>query len=741
MKKETSLAEQRSELEKSEKALEKFEKRLLQLEEKTIERLRIQTNVAEEVLKITEAKLALDEQAAPLLEKQMDLTGEIFRIESELKALGYTADEIANSVQLLAIKKDLADIDEKIGGYATAGLFILQQTIDESRDLLELKQKVLNIEREIDTQTENVLATTLGVSRAWESSFSGILLKAKDIGVLGDSLKRMMHGAAGSLAENFGPSMMMKVQEQTIAMAGATEDARANFVKATGAGSEQVQMILEQGRQFRFLGIGIAETGAATAALYQDMVSFNRASDAQQLQLVKNVAILEKFGVSLGTAAKIAGEADVLFGMNAESVAQLNRELFAISGPGLSTSQIFQNFATILPRVAKHGNDAISVFKGLSAQTRVLKIDTQELLGIAEGYDTFAGAADKVATLNAALGGDYFNSMEMLNSSEERRIELMLEGMQASGKSWESMNKFEKMLVASGAGISDMSTAQKIFNKDLGQYRTELAKVQANSMSPEQLDKQAKATQTLNDNLKAMASTFAISFSPLINMFNELLQVYGRMDEVVQKISHGYFGLGTIVAGVFMAFRLIKGVVAGMTLAMQFNTSATVANTAAVKFSEAAAKSSMATASANVKNLVAVGAAVGMIGLGLGAAAAGFASLAKSMENLNGEQINGFLISMGILIGGIGIVAAGLIVLAVATGAAAVPILAVGGAVTLMGAGFALAAWGASLLVDSLKGLESGVLGEITVLLGAMSGGMLTMSTFATSGRRGIIDN
>ena len=166
--------------------------------------------------------------------------------------------------------------------------------------------------------------------------------------------------------------------------------------------------------------------------------------------------------------------------------------------------------------MAAHGDKMIDVFKGMSAAAKATGIEVSALLQIAGQFDTFEGAAQAAGNLNAILGGDLLNSVELLAATEEERIRMLIQSIQLSGKSWESMNKFERQAIASAAGITDMAQAGALFNQSLSAYDEQVTKADASAISQEKMNEMMKEFMSIGDKLKALMMSFAISMGPVI---------------------------------------------------------------------------------------------------------------------------------------------------------------------------------------------------------------------------------
>ena len=170
-----------------------------------------------------------------------------------------------------------------------------------------------------------------------------------------------------------------------------------------------------------------------------------------------------------------------------------------------------------------------------------------------EAFDTFEGAAQKAGGLNAILGGDFLNATEMLNASEEERVVLMKEAMEASGKSWDSMDKFEKKAIASQLGLKDAAEAENLFGKSSKEMQSDMEKKinTQESLTKAQLagaDAQRKAQlaqQAAAEEMRKYIEEVKKALEPIFKFIDE-------HKEIVAKIT-AFIGVSGLVVPVILS--------------------------------------------------------------------------------------------------------------------------------------------------------------------------------------------
>jgi len=108
---------------------------------------------------------------------------------------------------------------------------------------------------------------------------------------------------------------------------------------------------------------------------------------------------------------------------------------------GRSTGMVMQEFAQFSPQLLKYGERTERVFGELQKAARSYHMDMSEALQIANQFDTFEGAAEKVGSLNQVFGqfGLQLNDSTLREMNEADRIEHLGESFRDAGIEVSSM--------------------------------------------------------------------------------------------------------------------------------------------------------------------------------------------------------------------------------------------------------------------------------------------------------------
>ena len=153
-------------------------------------------------------------------------------------------------------------------------------------------------------------------------------------------------------------------------------------------------------------------------------------------------------------------------GFTAKEANNLQLELFAAGtalGPFMK-DRVMKDFGPAMASLAAFTKErAIKIFKELAAQAKATGMEITELTNLAEKFDTYDSAAESVGRLNSILGGDYLNSIQMLNATESERISMLQNSLRLSGRQFTDLSRFEKKALAATVGIKDMTKAMQLF--------------------------------------------------------------------------------------------------------------------------------------------------------------------------------------------------------------------------------------------------------------------------------------
>jgi hypothetical protein len=459
----------------------------------------------------------------------------------------------------------------------------LEAYLNEERTLLNLKEQ-LEISGKLGQQTKDIISATMGISARWKETFFGKLLD-KD----GDSVKNMKAISASIKdtvnIQNIVGSTLMKIQEATIQAFFAYDSAAASLAKVAGA-NKQLQGVLENtSRGATAYGISFVQAGRALEGLYTNLNTFTNLNAGAAQQLTISVAKLDRLGISSAESAKQIGTLTQIMGMSEVQAGKTSEELAGLAlAIGKSPQQVAQDFAGASNRLAAYGNNMVNVFKDLEIQSKATGVAVNDLISIAEKFQTFEGAAQAAGKLNAALGGGFINSMELLEASAEnpaKAIDLLRTRLDDAGLAFNQMSFYEQKMIADAAGFKTIEEASRVLSMSNAEAER-AARADAERANEQKLLNDAvQRSIPIQEKLQLLMANFAITMGPVVDI------VSGFITSITWLIDNVPF-LNTIlgvIIGSFIALKIV-GTIAAMFNAVAgafglFNTVATVTAPAA----------------------------------------------------------------------------------------------------------------------------------------------------------------
>jgi hypothetical protein len=333
---------------------------------------------------------------------------------------------------------------------------------------------------------------------------------------------------------------------QTIGLAKAQDADISSFRRSTGATSEYNTEITQIERRNFAAGVSAQEAGAAFNTLFTEFSAFTQMSPGARAALSDTTALLSELGVSAGTTAAILDKTTRATGMSAEQGRDLLLDLAGTAHDlGDPISKLAGDFERSFGALAKYGTQAIDVFKGLEVQAKNSGLAVDQLINIAGKFDQFDSAGQAVGRLNAILGGPYLNSIDMLNATEEERIEILRRSTDAAGIQFDALNRFEQQAIAAAMGTS-VEEAQRLFNMSEEQYALD-------AMKQQELQELAQETQEIGQQLKSAFMGLAVDLRPIIDVFVVLVKQVSKFFGFIGKITNGMYGfikVGMMAAGI-----------------------------------------------------------------------------------------------------------------------------------------------------------------------------------------------
>lgn len=656
------------------------------------------------------AALGRQEQRAQSLSNATERQNELNRIRIERQQNlieGYETDIALNNQRGPGYEAVNAAIQQQIE-LAEIAIQKLEEDNQKREKSIELLKKQEEAMRSLSAGMENLIAVYDQHNLINVENIRSMVSQIRQAGIL--------KAAQGALA-----GVLKGLVNTMINLAFMTDESAKSFMAATGAARETADAIMGDVQAMSFYGVQVNEVYAAHTALRGEMTEFSMMSTENQRAVANTGALLQKQGVSLTDFGKATQTAMKAFSMGAREAAGASVELNDLAQKiGVTPQQMQADFAKAGNELSAFGSSGVRAFKDLAIVSKSTGLEMDKLLRISEGFDTFEGAATQAGKLNAALGGNFVNAMDLMMAKEPaKRFQQIRDAVLSTGKVFDDMDYFEKKFyVGAIDGIETTTDLALLMSGDLDKLKDSATETTA---SIKKLQERTKAIQSIQERFKSLMMSLIPVVEPLIKTFEDLAKKLENNKAAMQTFTGGIKALMEVFVALvphldkivygFLAVGFIKLAAGMLVWAKTMGFIGKTAPPAAVGMSSL------------VGPTIAFGAAALLAGVGIGIAANGLSNLAESFALLTSGQIEGLNEAIGgllstMLIFGVGLAGVGLI------GAAAIkPMLAFGVAIALIGGIIGLTA----LAIGEMAGGFSAMFDSIT----AENVGLFT--TFATT--------
>lgn len=602
---------------------------------------------------------------------------------------------------------------------------------EELQEEILKRQKELN--KDISDALQNQVTQLFGINDSG-STIAGKFLKSKlEIIDMQKGLKE------ASFSTKVLVSAVDSLVQNTVELAKKQDAALTTLNRSIGAYGQYEKAIIEVSRANVSFGISTEDAAFATESLFKNINTFNTLSKNTTKELIETTSQLEKLGIGSDLTAKNMMTLTKATGMSLDGARKLQIQFAALASDiGLPPKELAEEFSSAAPKLAMYGADMTKVFVGLAKASKETGISINSLIGITGKFDTFEGAADAAGKLNAILGGDLLNSTELMLASDEERIKMLQDSIVMSGKSWESMDRFQKKAIATAAGISDMDEATKIFNPSQNKMRTGLMDAEE---AATKLQERATDVQELTVRWDNLMKAFSLTLRPVIVYLNQFVGWLAEMVDGLNKSNPNLMAfIGIVAIAVPALIKMGSAIATLIKIKQAYSAASGLAAKIVAVFGGQAEQSGNATgrgalraamgiraigraATQNALGLAVLSLVILSIGASIGLAAFGMAKLVASFAKLSGEQVTGAIKALGIfsvtivaLVGALALLASssaiGWVGVAI-LGAVGVAMLAIGYGVKMAAEGIASAISNITNLVNVMKDMPSGKLSEL----------------------------
>jgi len=613
---------------------------------------------------------------------------------------------------LLVMKDQLAVAEWRVQNDMTLNTQQRQAQIDRAK---ALEEDIVRQELLVDRQNKYSVSLADSVKSAQElgNSFGDTIAvyeRSKTFNVA-NMIKwtEALRGGTTSIGQLFRKGIQAGITgfiDTLISLMIKMNETETAFQRATGASDDFTRRMTEGYERMRGNTVTIEQNQQAWTALRMTMTDFTMISESAQDQLADTVSVLNNLGVSAETSVKAMQSAAVALNLGGAAAGKAVIELEGYARElGVAPTQLIEQYGTMAGSLAKLGQNGTRAFKDLARVSKITGIEMQKLLNMTDKFDTFEGAAEQAGKLNAALGTNAVNAMDLLMETDPAaRFGMIRDSILDAGLSFDTMSYYQRKFFADAAGLESVGDLAAVMRGDMEGLGGEIGKT---AQDYEEMANRAREVSTIKEKLTAVLMKMIPIFMPLIDSLDEMLTAFlgnkgaisdfkdsiEEMMPTAQEIIEGLKTLGGMIQFVAEHWEIIAlmwvATATGVLPLLGKGLMLTIAKLGSLAVSERAAG---AAGAAGATGLGTFALGVLGIGVGIGVAAAGIGFLISSFKELQGlafgDIAKGFAavaVSIGILAGAMALMGSNPAVLAGA-GALAGLGVAAGGIGLLMGA-------------------------------------------------------
>lgn len=538
-------------------------------------------------LKAAQEQMSINESMTRLVSSQLEaMTSSTAKLEDMLNAgeklriiLEQSNEKIEKTGQgyekYKRIITDIAKIQDDIKGASDEDLATLKERLKaqyKNMEELNAQQKdAREFSREFDNYlggaarkfgiTANLAGTTSGRMAEMAANFSTGLSKDK-LTFVTKAFKQLGVSILASVVDELG-KIAIKVFE--IGM---------EFQRTNGLTQDFQHLIKDSYKDNFAMGTSLDDIGKAAQTVQDSITAFNLTNKETRLELQNGITVMSRFGVSMDQSAKMVEHFARTQGMNAKQSIQASISIIkAGENVGISSKKMAKDFEQSYNSISAYGKQMQEVLIGLSKQSKLTGMEVSKLIGIADKFDTFEGAATQTQKLNAALGTS-LSATDMMFMNHEERIQAIRDAVGMTGDEFEQLSYYQKKMTADAMGLQSVAEAQMMLSQN-AQDQTYLDNLKESEKSLEELKKEAIKLVPPLTRFGMAITKIALALDYILTPVMGLIEIFLEIDNALGGIVaplltfglmiYGVFGyIGPILAEVMTAFEALGAVVSAI---------------------------------------------------------------------------------------------------------------------------------------------------------------------------------
>jgi hypothetical protein len=485
-------------------------------------------------------------------------------------------EELAVQIDIAAMAEKQTELDEILIDQLENKLRLQQDLTGRERDQIDNLKKAIDQRKKELPQLKKTSEAMKGLGTNISKMLSGSapdinsVMNPKNISNLKNMFQTFKKDPAAMKVALKG--MMKAAGMKAIAMLameigklakelGDTENA---FMRATNSSRDFARNITLTYREGRKFAMAAKDMTAAAVSLTTTFTDFTFLAPDAQREITTATAALNKMGMSNSNTAQTMQLLTKSFGMTGkEGVKTLaNLEKFA-ENLQVPLSKLSADYIAAGDSLSKLGDNGDDAFRRLAKITKVTGLEMNKLLNIVNQFDTFEGAARQAGKLNAALGGNFVNAMDlMMETDPAARFEQIRSAILDSGLSFKEMSYYQRNFYKDALGLQSVADLAQVLSGDMSAVTDETMKSEQELLA---LKEQARVTASFQEQLNAVFAQMIPILTPVIDLISNVISGLNTMAPVLKVIGGALIGffvgggpIGAAIGALAMLFDTIE---------------------------------------------------------------------------------------------------------------------------------------------------------------------------------------
>jgi hypothetical protein len=365
-----------------------------------------------------------------------------------------------------------------------------------------------------------------------------------------------------------GTAIFTEMINQIIQMTLNVMDMERGFQRVTGASAEFATSLTDVYAANIQQGISMEEVNAGFQSLMGGYTDFTKIDKTARDGLADTALVLNHLGVSLDDFTKIQQTVTKGMGVSVEDVGQTQKDLYKLATQiGVPVGQMASDFASAGGELSKFGSDGVEVFKDLARTAKNTGLSVNRLLQITSKFDTFEGAAEQAGQLNAALGGNFVNAMDlMMETDPNERFGMIRDSILDAGLSFKDMSYYQKNFYKDAMGLADVGELAMALSGDLNVVNEEAKMTEAEW---KELKRRQAELLDVQEQLRAALLALIPIIKPLVEWANKFMNSLFSEENIEkgQRFINEVVGGFNLMRDVFtIIFNPIDSLIAALTM-------------------------------------------------------------------------------------------------------------------------------------------------------------------------------